>query len=71
MATSGATHNKIMAPDQHVKQDEIRLLLRMLVDKRLLELDSFATYRTRLNGVKFLELRFNNERILQVQKSLV
>lgn len=49
----------------------MRWLLKVLVDKGLLELDSSATYWTTMDGIKFLEIQFNMERILQAQKSLV
>jgi hypothetical protein len=54
-----------------LRHDEIRWLLEMLVNKRLLELDPSMTYWTTIDGVKFLEIQSNMERILQAQKSLV
>jgi predicted transcriptional regulator len=71
VATNGASHTRIMTLHQQLSQDEIRWLLKSLVDKNLLELDSSATYWTTVNGVKFLEIQFHMERMLQVQKSLV
>lgn len=70
-ATNGASYARIVALHQHLRQDEIMWLLKMLVDKNLLELDSSATYWTTVSGVKFLEIQFHMERILQAQKSLV
>jgi len=61
----------IMTLHQHLRLDEIRWLLKTLVDRNLLELDSSSTYWTTVDGVKFLEVQFNMERILQGQKSLV
>jgi len=71
LAAGGASHAKIMAMHQHLRQDEARWLLKMLVDKNLLEIDSSAAYWTTVDGVKFLEIQFHMERILQAQKSLV
>jgi len=70
-ATNGASYARIVALHPHMKQDEIRWLLKMLLDKNLLELDSYSIYWTTVNGVKFLEIQFHMERLLQVQKSLV
>ncbi len=61
----------IMTLHQHLRLDEIGWLLKTLVDRNLLELDSSSTYWTTVDGVKFLEVQFNMERILQGQKSLV
>ena len=61
----------IMTLHQHLRLDEIGWLLETLVDRNLLELDSSSTYWTTVDGVKFLEVQFNMERILQGQKSLV
>jgi len=61
----------IMTLHQHLRLDEIRWLLKTLVDRNLLELDSSSTYWTTVDGVKFLEVQFNMERLLQGQKSLV
>lgn len=71
LATNGASYTRIVAVNHHIMQDEITWLLKMLVNKSLLELDSSATYWTTVNGVKVLELQFNMEQILQVQKSLI
>jgi predicted transcriptional regulator len=71
VATNGASRTRIMSVHRHLTQDEIRWLLNSLVDKKLLELDSSATYWTTVNGVKLLELQFHMERILHEQKSLV
>jgi len=54
-----------------MRQDETRMLLKMLIDRNLLELDSSGVYWTTVEGTKFLELQFHMERILQAQKSLV
>jgi predicted transcriptional regulator len=56
---------------QHLSQDEIRRLLKSLVDKNLLELDSSATYWITVDGINLLEIQFQMERMLQAQKSLV
>lgn len=71
LATSGASHTRIMAVHQHLRQDEVRWLLKMLVEKNLLEIDSSEAYWTTVSGVKFLEIQFHMERMLQAQKSLV
>ena len=71
LAANGASHTRIMAVLQHLKQDEIGWLLKILVGKNLLEIDSSSTYWTTVEGTKFLELQFHLERILQAQKSLV
>jgi predicted transcriptional regulator len=71
LAANGASRTRIMAVHQHLKQDEVRWLLKMLVDKNLLEVDSSSTYWITVDGSKFLELQFHIERILQAQNSLV
>jgi predicted transcriptional regulator len=71
LAANGASHTRIMAVHQHLQQDDIRWLLKMLVDKGLLEIDSSSNYWTTVEGTKFLEIQFHIERILQAQKSLV
>jgi len=70
-AATGASHTRMMAVCRHMRQDETRMLLKMLIDRNLLELDSSAVYWTTVEGTKFLELQFHMERILQAQKSLV
>jgi len=70
-ALKGVSRAMIMTLHQHLRLDEIRWLLKTLVDRNLLELDSSSTYWTTVDGVKFLEVQFNMERILQGQKSLV
>ena len=71
IAANGASHTRMMTMLQHLKQDEIGWLLKMLVGKNLLEIDSSSTYWTTVEGTKFLELQFHLERILQAQKNLV
>jgi hypothetical protein len=71
LAACGASHAKIMTMHKHLRQDEMRWLLKMLVDRNLLEIDSSAAYWATVDGVKFLEIQFHMERILQAQKSLV
>ncbi len=71
LASCGASHAKIMATHQHLRQGEARWLLKMLVDKNMLEVDSSAAYWTTVNGVKFLEIQFHMVWILQAQKSLI
>jgi len=70
-ALEGVSRAMIMTLHQHLRLDEIGWLLKTLVDRNLLELDSSSTYWTTVDGVKFLEVQFNMERILQGQKSLV
>jgi predicted transcriptional regulator len=70
-ATNGASHTRVVTMNQHLRQDEIRWLLKMLVEKNLLELDSSATYWTTVEGAKFLEIQFHMDQMLQGQKSLV
>ena len=71
LAANGASHTRIMALHQHISQEEIRWLLKSLVDRNLLELDSSATYWTTVDGIKCLEIQCHMERMLQAQKSLV
>jgi hypothetical protein len=71
VALGGATRARIVASNQHLIQHEIWWLLETLVDRNLLELDSYSAYRTTDSGVKFLEIRFNMERMLQEEKRLV
>ncbi len=71
LAATGASHTQIIRMHDYIRRDEMRWLLKVLVDKGLLELDSSATYWATMDGIKFLEIQFNMERILQAQKSLV
>jgi predicted transcriptional regulator len=71
LAANGASHSRLVSASHLLKHDEIRWLLKMLVDKRLLEVDSQSNYWITVDGAKFLEIQFNMERILQAQKSLV
>jgi hypothetical protein len=70
LALSGASQTKILSAGQNLRQDEVKWLLRTLVDRKLLENESGA-YWTTIEGVKYLEIQFQMERILQAQKSLV
>jgi hypothetical protein len=70
-ALEGASRARIMALHPDLRQDEIWWLLKTLGDRYLLERDSSSTYWTTVSGIKFLEIRFNMERMLQAQKSLV
>lgn len=70
-AASGTSRARIVAASSHLRHDEIEWLLKILVDKHLLDLDSSMTYWTTIDGIKFLEIQSNMERILQAQKSLV
>ncbi len=72
VALEGASRARIAAFHQHLKHDELEWLLKMLIDRKLLEIDSSSSaYWTTVNGIKLLEVRFNMERMLQAQKSLV
>lgn len=71
LAATGTSHARIMAMHQHIRQDDMRKLLKMLVDRNLLETDSSSAYWTTVDGVKFLEIQSHMERILRAQKSLV
>jgi hypothetical protein len=71
LAANGASYTRIMAAHRHLKQNELRRLLKMLVEKSLLEIDSSSTFWSTIEGSKFLELRFHIERILKIQNSLV
>jgi hypothetical protein len=70
LAAGGVSHARIMEACKDLKLDEAKWLLKMLVDRKLLELDS-ANYWATVDGAKFLEIQFNMERILQTQNSLV
>jgi hypothetical protein len=70
-ALEGSSRARIIALHPHLRHNEIGWLLKTLGDRNLLEMDSSSTYWTTVNGVKFLEIRFNMEWMLQVQKSLV
>ena len=71
LAAGGVSHVRIMGAHKDLKLDEVKMLMKMLVDRNLLELDSSNTYWATTDGAKFLEIQFNMERILQAQKSLV
>jgi len=51
--------------------EEIRWLLKVLEERRLVETGEFSTYRTTLDGVKFLEIQDNMEHMLRTQISLI
>jgi hypothetical protein len=71
LAAGGVSHARIMEACKDLKLDEAKWLLKTLVDRNLLELDSSANYWATVDGAKFLEIQFNMERVLQAQKSLV
>ena len=70
-AVEGASWARIVSVSGQLRHDEMKWLLEVLVEKRLLELDSSMAYWTTVDGIKFLEIQSNMERILQAQKSLV
>lgn len=70
-AVEGASYARIVSVSRQLRHDEMKWLLELLVEKRLLELDSSTVYWTTVDGIKFLEIQSNMERILQAQKSLV
>lgn len=70
LALGGSSLASVMAIHQQLRQDEVRWLLKMFVDRNLLKIDSAAVYWTTLNGVQFLEIQFHMELILWAQKTL-
>jgi predicted transcriptional regulator len=70
-AVEGVSYTRIVSASGQLRHDEMKWLLEVLIEKRLLELDSSMAYWTTVDGIKFLEIQSNMERILQAQKSLV
>ena len=51
--------------------EEIRWLLKVLEERRLVETGEFSTYWTTLDGIKFLDIQNNMEHMLRTQISLI
>jgi len=71
IASEGVSRLRIMDLHPDIRQDEIWGLLKTLENRNLLQMDSSSIYRTTINGIKFLEIHFNIEQLLQTRKSLV
>ena len=69
LALNGVHYSRIVAA-AHARQDEIKWLLEILVEKKLLEYDS-SLYWITVDGIKFLEIHLQMEHILQAKRSLV
>lgn len=70
-AISGVSATRISELDSSIKNDESKHVLRLLLNKKLIEIGDSSVYWTTTDGVKFLDLRFNMERMLKAQSSLV
>jgi hypothetical protein len=71
LAMNGTSRTRIASLHPQVRQGEIAWLLSYLVEKKLLEVDSSEAYWTTVEGIKFLEIQFNMERILKATHTLV
>ena len=70
-AISGASAHRLLELDKSLRTDEAIWSLKILLNKKLIEIGESSVYYTTAEGIKFLELRFNMERMLRVQTSLV
>ena len=70
-AISGASAARISELVSTLKIEESKEVLRLLLNKKLIEVGESSVYWTTTDGVKFLDLRFNMERMLKAQASLV
>ena len=71
LAMGGASRTRIVSLQPQIRQGDIAWLLGYLVEKKLLEIDSSGAYWTTVEGVKFLEIQFQMERILKAVSPLV
>ena len=69
--TDGATYERLVAANRQLQYHELDWLLKMLINRRLLEHHSSAFFTTATDGIKLLEIRFNMERMLQLTNPLV
>lgn len=70
-AVSGISATRIAELESTLRTDEVRYVLDLLLRKKLIELGDSSVYWTTTDGVKFLDIRFNLERMLRTQSSLV
>jgi hypothetical protein len=70
-AVSGISSTRIAELESTLRTDEVRSVLDLLMSKKLIELADSSMYWTTTDGVKFLDIRFNLERMLRTQSSLV
>lgn len=70
-AISGVSATRVSELDSDIKSDESREILHLLLSKKLIEIGDSSVYWTTTEGIKFLDLRFNMERMLMAQSSLV
>jgi predicted transcriptional regulator len=70
-AISGISATRISEVESGLKSVEANHVLHMLLNRKLLELGESSVYWTTTEGIKFLDIRFNLERMLKAQSSLV
>ena len=70
-ATSGISATRISDLGSGIKRDDLKRILQLLVNKKLVEVGESSVYWTTKEGLMFLEIRFNMERMLKAQTSLV
>jgi hypothetical protein len=70
-ALSGISATRISELESGLRTDEFRWILSLLLSKKLLATGDSSVYWTTEEGVKFLDIRFNLERMLKAQTSLV
>ena len=70
-ALSGVSAARISELESSLRTDEVGWILQLLTSKKLIEVGESSTYWTTAEGVKFLDIRFNMERMLRVQNSMV
>jgi predicted transcriptional regulator len=68
-AISGISATRIS--ESSLRNEEVNAILRLLVKEKLIEAGESSVYWITKEGIKFLELRFNMERMLKVQASLI
>ncbi|MCI0560118.1 MAG: hypothetical protein MN733_16640 [Nitrososphaera sp.] len=69
-AVAGATTGRILELKWQIRQSEVKWILRLLEESKLVEFGGSSTYWTTQEGIKFLELRTIMERMLEAQKIL-
>ena len=70
-AISGISATRISVVESGLKSVEAHNVLDMLLSRKLMELGESSVNWTTTEGIKFLDKRFNLERMLKAQNSLV
>jgi hypothetical protein len=71
VAVSGASATRMAELESSLRTEEVSSVLTLLLSNKLLEIGEQSVYWTTTDGVKFLDIHFNMERMLIIPDSLV